>query len=112
MPHLMSISVFWHNDLPTGLGFTLTDDVGDLNTILNDLQTSWSAMWHQAQLTNSLPALIDDLRTQLTSISSSKGCLGLEECLIALGNVWVLESHGQMITDEFNGLQLAYIDDR
>jgi hypothetical protein len=107
---LIQISAFYKNDHPNGIGITLTEEFGDLDQFLEIIQTSYKAMWQESEQNSELPTLILELRGQLISLGLKKGDIGIHAGSIVIGNVWLLESHGQMITDEFNGLQLAYVE--
>lgn len=109
-PRLISIAAFWKNDRPEGIGFTITDDAGDLDAILKDLQESWTLMWNEAQALDDLPRLVTDMRDQLRGIGQRRGHLTVKDMLLAIGNIWLLESRGHMVTDEYNGLSLAYVE--
>jgi hypothetical protein len=55
-----------------------------------------------------LPELTKDLRSQLVEIGLNKPHYDLRAASIIIGNIFALESHGQMVSDEYNGLQLVY----
>jgi hypothetical protein len=107
---LVAISAFYKNDRPEGIGISIDESFGNLDNLLDILTASYNAMWDECQAEGSLPALIGDLRSQLTGIGSSKPHYGIAEVSIIIGNIYLLEKHGQMVTDEFNGLQLAYVE--
>lgn len=110
MKRLIQISVFFRNDKEGGIGLTLTEACGDLDFIMETIQTAYNVMWQEAYKTGSIPQLIRDLRVQLGIIGYMKEKLCLAQASIVIGNVFLLEHHGYMISDEYNGLQLAYIE--
>jgi hypothetical protein len=106
---LVQVSAFWKNDQPNGIGITIDESFGNLDDLLTILQASYNAMYEECRLQGSLPDLINDLRSQLTEIGLNKPIEdSLDTVCIIIGNIWTLESRGLMVTDEFNGLFLAY----
>jgi hypothetical protein len=110
MKKLIQISAFWKNNVPEGLGITLDDSFGDLDEFMQIIEVHYDLMWSETEKANDLPNLIQLLRDQLLAIASDKPLYDLSAISMIIGNVYLLEQHGQMITDEFNGLQLAYVD--
>jgi hypothetical protein len=106
---IWQISVFYKNKLPSGVGLTLCQPL-DLDHLMETITTANDAMWAEAAASNTLPALIRDLRAQLTGIGQAAQ-RSLTHGLLALGNVYLLEKHGRMKTDDWNGLSIIYRDE-
>ena len=107
MKTLLSISAFWKNNLPNGIGLTLTDEL-PLDTILREITTNYDLMLRQSIAESETGQLTKDLIAQLEFIGRNKKPLGFEMALMAVGNIWLLEKMGVLVEDEFNGLQLVY----
>jgi hypothetical protein len=103
---ILQISVFYKNNLPGGVGLTLGEPF-DLDEVMKTITTANDAMWVEAAASNGLRALISDLRAQLTGIGQ-KGQRSLTDALLAIGNVYLLEKHGHMKIDDWNGLLIAH----
>ena len=106
---LIQISAFYKNDKPTGIGISIDQSFGNLDDLLIILTASYNAMWAECQENGSLPDLISDLRLQLLEMGETRPHYGIEEMSLIVGNIYLLEKMGQMVTDEFNGLQLVYM---
>jgi hypothetical protein len=105
---ILQLSAFYNNDLPGGVGVTLGRDNADLDELMKTISTYNDAMWAEAAAISSLPELTSDLRSQLNAIGK-KAQLGFTDALLTIGNVYILEKHGRMKTDNWNGLSLCYI---
>jgi len=110
MQRLLSISAFYRNDEPNGIGITLRDEAGDLTEIFQLLKDSYDAMWEESENDNETDTLTADLFEQLQAIGQSKPITDPKKMLLVIGNVYLLERVGALITDEFNGLQFAYLN--
>jgi hypothetical protein len=111
MPKLIQLSAFYRNDRPDGIGITLNRDFGNLDSMLEILQATYTLMWTEAQASNGLPELISDLRDQLDCVARQKPSYSIQSVCLVIGNVWALEHFGQLKTDDVNGLFLAYAED-
>jgi hypothetical protein len=108
MKTLLQISAFWKNNLPNGIGLTLTDEL-PLDTILLELKTNYDAMWRQSVFESETAQLTRDLFSQLEFIGRNKKPLGFEMALMSIGNIYLLSKVGALVDDEYNGLQLIYL---
>jgi hypothetical protein len=107
-----NLSLLYKNDKAGGTGITLTDDIGDLDMILNDMTTNWELMYRAAVQTSTLSILVADFFQQLDTIAQKMKQVGLRDSLFVIGNVCLLSRYGFIKEDEYNGLQLAYLDTR
>ena len=97
-PNLISLSVFYKNDQPEGFGFTLTNELADLENVLDVVTTSYRQMWYE---TENKDDLIADLIDQNKDISQhhKENHDGEEKLskddfkviILAIGNVWLFE---------------------
>lgn len=110
--HLHQVSVFYKNDQPNGIGFTLTDAFGPLENVIDTLEQHYEQMYREAVQQSELQALIKDLFDQLDYFSrpEQKKNLQLKDMLIVIGNVMLLQKYGFIKPDEFNGMQYAYVE--
>jgi hypothetical protein len=109
MRKLIQISAFFRNDKSNGIGLTLPRELGDLDKVLLELITSYDLMWRQSVYESETAQLVTELVQQLEAIGSTKD-FTLHLGLLAVGNVYLLEKVGHLKSDEFNGLQLVYVD--
>ncbi len=109
MRKLIQISTFYRNDKPNGVGVTLPRELGDLDKVLNDLTTNYDLMWRQSVYESDTAQLVMDLIQQLEAIGMTKD-FTIHLGLLAVGNVYLLEKVGHLKPDEFNGLQLVYMN--
>src|SRR5688572_27953806 len=109
---LLAVSVFYRNNVPGGLGFTLTEDLGSLEQIIEALSDHYEKMYRQAVQRSELKQFIEDLFAQLDQLGQRKESLPLRDLLIATGNVMLLEKYGFIKGDEFNGMQYCYIEQK
>ncbi len=109
MKKLLQISAFYKNDQPGGIGITLDDGFCDLDEFMKIIEVHYDLMWDETQKANDLPNLIQMLRDQLAAIADNKPHYDYAAVSMIVGNVYLLEQHGQMLSDEFNGLQLIYL---
>jgi len=108
MPKLLAISAFYRNNEPQGIGITITHEVGNLDQVFRLLKDSYDAMWEESEADDETDTLTADLFAQLQAIGQSKPCSDPRKMLLVIGNVYLLERVGALITDEFNGMQFLY----
>lgn len=108
MAKLLYLHAFYRNDEPTGVGITLTYEVGDIDAIFNLLKESYDAMWEEAEEEDSTDELIADLFGQLQAVGHSKPIADVKKMLMVVGNVYLLEKAGALTVDKFNGLSYIW----
>lgn len=109
---LVQMSAFYKNNMPNGIGLTLESNFGDLDHILFHITTSYDLMYREAVQTSTLKKLVDDLFMQLNAVGHMPKTSKPEnvDLVIVFGNVYLLERYKFLESDEYNGLQLAYMD--
>lgn len=109
---LVQMSAFYRNDRYDGVGLTLTSDFGDLDHVLFHITTSYDLMYREAIQKGDLRRLIRDLFKQLDAIGIEPKTKKPDniDLVIVFGNVYLLEKYKFLRGDEYNGLQLAYME--
>jgi hypothetical protein len=69
---LLQISAFYKNDIPEGLGITVTEEFCDLDEFMQVIKFNYDLMWIESQKDSDLPNLIQLLRDQLLAIAGNK----------------------------------------
>jgi hypothetical protein len=112
MRKLILLSAYYRNDIPQGLGVTLTDLEGDLDDAFSVLKESYDAMWKEAVRDSNSGQLVVDLYEQLNDLIQirHRRPLRLKEALLAIGNIYLLEKICELKPDEFNGLMYGYAE--
>ena len=107
------MSAFYKNNLPTGIGLSLTSDFGDLDHVLLHITSSYDLMYREAISRGNLKQLVRDLFKQLDLIGIMPKTKQPEnmDIVIVFGNIYLLEKYRFLKSDEYNGLQLAYMDE-
>jgi hypothetical protein len=101
-----AISVFWKNDSEFGFGFTLTREWGDLDKLWEIVQEHYKLMWLDSYQRGDVAGLVSLLRDQLGALDKPFDGSDYTTVVIAVGNVWMLEDKGYMISDDWNGIQI------
>lgn len=78
MRTLMQVSAFYKNDTRTGIGITLTFEIGDLDRIVFELKTSYDAMWRQSVIESETAQLTKGLFGQLEFIGKARKPISVE----------------------------------
>lgn len=112
MKKLVQMSAFYKNDKPNGVGLTLTEEFANLDHILFHITTSYDLMYREAVQTSNLKRLVADLFDQLDAIGAKPKDHHIDDVdlVLVVGNVYLLERYKFLKGDEYNGLQLAYMD--
>jgi hypothetical protein len=112
MKRLVQVGAFYRNDMPDGVGVSLFEDFDDpyLDEVFNGIKSNYDKMWRVAVFESDTRKLIDELRGQLASIGSKNTELSVAKAAIVIGNVYLLEKLGEIVSDEYNGLWLAYME--
>lgn len=105
---ILQLSIFYRNDKTNGFGFTLTEDFGDLLGFFSIIKTNYDLMYAEASKEAVVPELLHDLWTQLDQLVRVKNNFTDVELTIAIGNLYLLQQHGHLTPDEFNGLLFLY----
>lgn len=109
MRKLIQLSAFYKNDQPNGVGLTLTEEFGDLDLLFSSIRDGWDGMWLRAVHYGSTGALVRSLHEHLDEIGQSGKPIGtlITACRV-IGDIYLLERVGELKSDEYNGLLLAY----
>jgi hypothetical protein len=67
-------------------------------------------LWRGSVRDSETAQLASELLEQLDTLGRDKGDLTFQLGLIAIGNIYLLEKIGSLKPDEYNGLQLVYIE--
>ena len=112
MKRLVQVSAFYRNDKPEGVGVSLFEDFDYpyLDDVFNGIKSNYDEMWKQSVYESDTRKLINELVAQLDAIGSSKRELSISQAALVIGNVYLLEKLGELVSDKFNGLWLAYVE--
>jgi len=99
---LISISLFWENDKPHGLGKTLNNDDGTLQDLFDQLVAEYEQ--------NMEPDHLAGFLEQIKDAAKHKHSLTPEYVLPLMANMFMLEKHKVIVPDEFNGLLFHWQD--
>lgn len=106
---LRSVAAFWQNDKPNGMGVTIrTSDefVVEFMDMMSNALEICDRGW-QGEADKQAVALV--LLEQLRELATRKDALTEEETWRVIENVYLLERHGFIPNDEFNGVVFAYV---
>ena len=109
-PQIISISFFWKNDKPGGLGFTLSAP-GFTPEFLTDFFSGESDTLKQYYIDSDHAMgtrLVQGYLTQLEFFGKDQESMGLPEIITAALNIMWLSSRGFIPQDEFNGYQIVW----
>lgn len=113
MHKLISITALYHLDTDAGLRVTVTDENNTLDTLDAFHQViveKYDELWADAITQFKHQELLDVFRHKLSQIAQRKPPTKRRLATIAgiMGAVYLMEKHGYLRTDHFNGLQLEY----
>jgi hypothetical protein len=103
---ILTVSVFFKANEPNGIRFTLTQDVGDLNELVALVEEGYDAMWRDARDHHTTEHLIAKIKRELAVVSLTDE-IDLVTTLLTIGGVYLLETHGMLESDEYNGVMIA-----
>lgn len=107
-PRLLSISAFYKNDGPAGIGLQVLEDyVPDLHLLMLEIAITYRLLWRAAVIDGTQHLAIRDSLAALEARGRQrKRRPPTEEDVVSiLGNVWLLEEIGMIRSDEYNGMQ-------
>jgi len=104
--HIHSIGVFYHNDIPKGIGFILPINDHKLELAIKRGMKSYEDDWEKTSA-KEREETVDLYFHQLEILSQSSEMSPGDE-LLSLYNIWFLEEHGYIKADNFNGCQFLY----
>jgi hypothetical protein len=110
---LLSVSAFYRNDQPDGIGVSISAELfqpGKLEEIINQLFKDSDADW----INHSYEENLDHYFGQLRALVKDKGKMKkpikeIGDAVLVISCVYSLEQHGPLQSDEFNGIQLIYV---
>jgi hypothetical protein len=105
--HLISVSAFYKNNEPSGVGFLQTTEDADLDKVVDRFVKSYEEAWATAGEAERSD-LISHYFDQLVEFGTMKNDLTQSDCWMGIMNIWFLEKHGFLKPDEFNGCQFSY----
>ncbi len=106
-PKLITISAFYKNDKPEGLGLLKTDKDVDLDNAFDVFVKSYDKAWAAADEAEQKDLIIHYFE-QLDEFALMKNDLTQGDGWMAIANIWFLEKHSYLKPDEFNGCQFFY----
>lgn len=107
-PRLLSVSAFYKNDLPRGIGIQLLQDYApDLNRFMLEIAVAYRLMWRASVIDGTQHLLIRDSVTRLDALGrrDKQQPLSDSDVTSIIGNVWLLEEVGMIHSNEYNGMQ-------
>ena len=93
---LAGISIFWENNKPHGFGLTVNNDDGNLQAHFDQIIASYEQ--------NMKPDHLASFLEQIRDAAKHKRSLTPDYVLLLIANMFMLEKHGLITSDEFNGL--------
>ena len=111
---LLSVSAFYRNDQPDGIGVSISADLfqpGKLEEIINQLFKDSDADWVNHSYDENLDHYFGQLRALVNNKDQTKGFNeDISDAVLVISCVYSLEKHGPLPSDEFNGIQLIYVE--
>lgn len=105
---MQQAAVFYKNDKPEGFGFWFNQDVfpGFDKSLAIGMQEMQE---HYAKATKKQRnEMFRNMKSDVAEYAKIKGTASIQDSLCAFLNVWFLEKHNKMPSDEFNGCTFAY----
>jgi hypothetical protein len=104
---LLSIHAFYKTNRPEGIGVCMDINTLDVNRVMKDISASSEAIWLDAQQNNTMPQLVNYLRSQLKKFGKNKA-FTMSVAMMAITYIHILEKYGGLKSDNHNGLLLCY----
>ena len=104
----------YRNDQPDGIGVSISADLfqpGKLEEIINQLFKDSDADWVNHSYEENLDHYFGQLRALVKDKDKKKKPIKeIGDAVLVISCVYSLEQHGPLQSDEFNGIQLIYVE--